>query len=131
MRRLGREQRPPWPLERRRCYACHTGAVESVSHFLGECRAYAGHRRRLLNTVRRALDGGACTVRGDEFVRMDNTGQYRLQPPLPGCRVSMVCVPRHAVHISPLPGGMFPREVGSYYTIIYKSTHFPPSPSST
>ena len=32
----------------------------------------------LLNTVRRALDGGACTVRGDEFVRMGNTGQCRL-----------------------------------------------------
>ena len=43
MRRLGREQRPPWPLERSRCYACHTGAVESVSHFLGECRTFAGH----------------------------------------------------------------------------------------
>ena len=78
MRRLGREQRPPWPLERRRCYACHTGAVESVPHFLCECRAYAGHRRRLVNTVRRALDGGACTVRGDEFAHMDNTGRCRL-----------------------------------------------------
>ena len=53
MRRFGREQRPPWPLERRRCYACHT-AVKTVSHFLGQCRAYAGHRCRLLNTVPRA-----------------------------------------------------------------------------
>ena len=51
-----------------------------MSHFLGECRAYAGHRRRLLNTVRRALDGGACNVRGDEFVRMGSTGQCRLLP---------------------------------------------------
>ena len=49
-----------------------------MPHFLGECRAYAGHRHRLLSTVRRALDGGACTVRGDEFIRMGNTGQCRL-----------------------------------------------------
>jgi hypothetical protein len=51
MNRVGREQRPAWPKERRVCLACNICELEDVAHFVLRCPAYAHHRQRMLADI--------------------------------------------------------------------------------
>jgi hypothetical protein len=51
MRRIGREVTPHWPVAARVCFACGTGVVEDVHHFLMDCAKYDDKRIILLDRV--------------------------------------------------------------------------------
>jgi hypothetical protein len=51
MARIGREVTPKWPKRDRVCYACGTGAVEDVRHFVMDCPSYARRRADLFDRV--------------------------------------------------------------------------------
>ena len=62
MHRVGREVKPKWPVHDRVCFACGTGAIEDVRHFLMDCPLYARKRAGLIKHVYSVLSTGGSAV---------------------------------------------------------------------
>ena len=76
MDRVGREEKPEWPKEARKCPMCQQGEVEDVAHFIAECPAYTKHRARLNTQVTLALQDNDGLADMD-YGQMDARAQTR------------------------------------------------------
>ena len=75
MVRVGREVTPKWPKRDRVCYACGTGVVEDVHHFVMECPRYAERRADLLGRVGMIMQSSAQPPKGRDRTGKDRKGQ--------------------------------------------------------
>ena len=75
MDRVGREVKPKWPKQSRVCYACGSGTVEDVHHFIMECPRYEGKRVGLMARVRLILSQAAGTLTATAFADMGSRAQ--------------------------------------------------------
>ena len=72
MDRVGREVRPKWPKHNRVCFACGSGTVEDVHHFIMDCPCYAAKRADLIARVGLILERSACNLTASAFAGMSS-----------------------------------------------------------
>jgi hypothetical protein len=75
MDRVGREVKPKWPKHSRVCFACGSGAVEDVHHFIMACPCYAAKRADLIARVGLILSRSACNLTASAFEGMGSQAQ--------------------------------------------------------
>lgn len=75
MDRVGREVKPKWPKHSRVCFACGSGAVEDVHHFIMACPCYAAKRADLIARVGLILSHSACNLTASAFAGMGSQAQ--------------------------------------------------------
>ena len=75
MDRVGREVKPKWPKRSRVCFACGSGNVEDVHHFIMECPRYEAKRAGLMTRVRLILSHADGTLTAGAFADMDTLAQ--------------------------------------------------------
>ena len=67
MHRVGREVKPKWPVQDRICFACGTGAIEDVRHFIMDCPLYERKRAGLIKQVCVVLASSASELLPHDF----------------------------------------------------------------
>jgi hypothetical protein len=93
MRRIGREQEPPWPRAIRTCLTCNNGEVEDVEHFIMRCSNYEGPRRSMMADVRTVIDRSSIALTPAIFDAMSHKEQcnillgQRIGDPVAGNRI--------------------------------------------
>ena len=75
MDRVGREVKPKWPKHSRVCFACGSGVVEDVHHFIMACPCYAAKRADLIAWVGLILSRSACNLTASAFAGMGSQAQ--------------------------------------------------------
>ena len=78
MRRVGREQRPPWPKATRTCMMCNSGQVEDVEHFMMQCSHYETHRSKMMVDVRKTLNRAQAGITAAGFDAMSQRAQSHI-----------------------------------------------------
>ena len=75
MDRVGREVRPKWQKHERVCFACGSGTVEDIHHFVMDCPCYEAKRADMIAQVGRILVRSACSLTAPAFAGMDSQAQ--------------------------------------------------------
>jgi hypothetical protein len=75
MDRVGREVRPKWPKHDRVCFACGSGAVEDVHHFIMDCPCYEAKRASMIARVGLILSRSTSNLSAPAFAGMDSQAQ--------------------------------------------------------
>jgi hypothetical protein len=78
MRRVGREQVPPWPKATRTCPACNNGEIEDVEHFIMRCPDYESPRRSMMADVRMMIDRSPIALNAVNFDAMSQGDQCKI-----------------------------------------------------
>jgi hypothetical protein len=78
MDRVGREVKPKWPKPNRVCFACGSGKVEDVHHFVMDCPRYARKRAALVAHVGSIVSGSALGAQAPAFANMSSQGQLEV-----------------------------------------------------
>jgi hypothetical protein len=77
-RRVGREQKPPWPKEIRTCLVCNNGEVEDVEHFIMRCSSYDKPRDSMLADIRTVIDRSPIALDAPGFDAMSQGDQCEI-----------------------------------------------------
>ena len=75
MNRVGREVKPKWQKHDRVCFACGSGAVEDVHHFIMACPCYEAKRVGMMAQIRLILSRSTSSLSALAFEGMDRQAQ--------------------------------------------------------